>query len=304
MIVLCATGCGSVAVGSEAAAYRKERHPQTTWAPCNRNAHNTRPSTFMPLTDAAAAALVTPEPEIRPDNDKPYVVDGKRYPATNYYVPSLAQVRTFRNQKDSAGQTEVQFNPYYEYVDGRDGLKNPSTDDLIQWAAHKWGIPENWLRAEYDHESQWSSFYLGDEEDVSGADYSQYPAQARVPNSPQVYQSMGITQIRWEPGNDLHAGTEQLRWESTAFNVDYQAATLRFYYDNPQETRTSWNDKSYAPCQQWNSLGAWFEPYPWRNSGQAQYVGAVKKILAQDGWRAGWFVQLTPTIPADVKLVG
>ena len=49
--------------------------------------------------------------------------------------------------KSSSGQSNVAFNPYYRYVDGRDGLLRPSTDDLIQWAAHKWGIPENWLRA-------------------------------------------------------------------------------------------------------------------------------------------------------------
>ena len=35
----------------------------------------------------------------------------------------------------------MQFNPYLQYVDGRDGMTDPSTDDLIQWAAHKWGIP-------------------------------------------------------------------------------------------------------------------------------------------------------------------
>jgi len=283
-------------------AMRREAHAQTTWVACNRNARNDRPSTFRPLSDRAAAALVTPEPEVRPANGKPYTIDGVRYPAPNDYVPTAAQVAQFRRAKSSAGQTNIQFNPYYQYVDGHDGMSNPSTDDLIQWAAHKWGIPENWLRAEYVRETYWNDFLLGDASPVSASWYKLYPVQARVPHSSKVYQSMGLTQVRWAPYGVLHPGTEPLRWLSTAFNVDYQAATLRFYYDNPQGSRSAWNDPSYQPCQQWNSVGAWFSPYPWNNTGQADYVHSVQQILAQRAWTSSSFVDWSPSsFPPGLK---
>jgi hypothetical protein len=292
-------------LGSSKAAImmHRERHPQTTWAACNRNAHNHKPSTFHPLSDRAAAALVTPQVETRPDNDRAYTLGRTRYRAPNYYVPSRAQVRRFRRARTSAGQTNVQFNPYYAYVDGDDGLHRPTTDELIQWGAHKWGIPEDWLRAEYVHESYWNQFMLGDDTPVSGRAYRRYPSQSRVAGSNGVYQSLGITQVRWTPDGSLHPGTEPLRWLSTAFNIDYQAATLRFYYDNPQQSRSAWNDGSYRPCQAWSSVGAWFSPYPWGNSGQATYAGAVRQILAQRDWTSNAFVTWKPgSLPPGIKL--
>jgi hypothetical protein len=274
--------------------FHRERHPQQSWAACNANARNDKASTFRPLSDSAAAALVTPEPETRPYNARAYTLDGRAYPGPNEYVPTTRQAAAFRNTKGSTGETNVEFNPYYAYVDGRDGMRQPSTDDLIQWAAHKWGIPEDWLRAEYARESYWNQFNLGDETQVAPRAYRAYPSQSRLPHGSAVYQSLGITQIRWVPDGSLHWGTEPLRWLSTAFNVDYQAATLRFYYDNPQGTRSAWGDASYQPCQKWNSIGAWYRPYPWGNTAQATYVRGVQQNLAARNWTSASFQQWTP----------
>jgi hypothetical protein len=279
----------------------RESHPQTGWAACNRNARNGKPSTFTPLSDQAAAALVTPEPETRPYNARPYWIRGKRYPSLNTYVPTAAQLRAFHSSKVSNGTPVEQFNPYTKYVDGLDGLRDPSTDDLIQWSAHKWGIPENWLRAEYTLESAWNGFMLGDEATVSRSWYERYPLQARVPNSLSVYTSMGITQVKWIPDNSVGAGTEPLRWESTAFNLDYQAAVIRFYYDNPSGSRSSWGDSSYAPCEAWRSIGGWDEPYPWGNSEQASYVANVQARLRDRVWAQSSFIDSTLPFPPVVK---
>jgi hypothetical protein len=208
----------------------------------------------------------------------------------------------FRSAKDSLGEPVLQLDPYLKYVDGRDGLHDPSTDDLIQWAAHKWGIPENWLRAEYVLESYWNSWFLGDLASVSAADYGKYPLQARVPGTLQAYQSLGITQVRWDPAGDYGAGTNPLRWLSTAFNIDFQAATVRFMYDNPERARTSWGDASYTPCQQWNSIGAWFSPYPWSNAGQAHYAATVQHNLATTAWSSPAFLDFTAKLPPHVRL--
>lgn len=281
-----------------------EAHTQTAWASCNRNAYSGGPSTFVPLSDEKAASLVTREPETRPYNSRAFTLLGVRYTAPNDYVPTTAQIRQFRSAKTSIGQPVLQFNPYFRYVDGRDGMKNPSTDDLIQWAAHKWGIPENWLRAEYLHESSWDQYFLGDETAVSAASYNRYPYQSRVPGTHKVHQSIGITQVRWAPDGSLGPGTEPLRWESTAFNVDEQAAMVRFYYDNPQGSRSVWGDASYKPCQEWSSIGGWFLPYPWDNPGQASYVHAVQQILANKTWTTTSFVNWAPSsFPRGIRFV-
>lgn len=290
--------------GSSAAAgiWRHEADPQTAWAACNRNARNGKPSTFHPLSDAAAAALVTRQPEIRPDNSRSYTLGGRRYPAPNFYVPSRGQLEAFRNARTNAGQTNVEFNPYYQYVDGREGISHPSTDDLIQWAAHKWGIPEDWLRAEYIRESYWNQYMLGDATSVNPGWLKLYPPQSRIGHSNRVYQSLGITQVQFAPFGTLHPGTEPLRWLSTAFNIDYQAATLRFYYDNPQGSRSAWNDSSYAPCEAWRSLGGWYSPFPWGNAPQGRYSSQVQHILTARGWSASDFVNWSPpSLPPGIR---
>jgi hypothetical protein len=284
-------------LGSSTASVQmtSERHPQLGWVACSRNSRNGGASTFRPMSDPKAASLVTLQREDRRYNARPFTLGGRRYAATNDYVPTAKEIRRFRRSRNSNGQTEVQFNPYFRYVDGRDHLRHPSTDDLIQWAAHKWGIPEDWLRAEYVQESYWNAFQLGDEASVGPHWYSLYPLQARIPHSRSVYQSLGITQVKWIPDGSVGPGTEPLRWQSTSFNIDYQAATVRFYFDNPRGARSSWGDSSYIPCQAWNSIGAWFEPYPWGNGGQRQYVGEVRGYLADREWTASNFVHWTPS---------
>ena len=272
-----------------------EHHPQTTWVACSRNAYSHKPSTFTPLSDAAAAARVTREPETRPFNAHPYSIGGSRYPAANDYVPTTAQLRQFRSSRTSSGQPALAFNPYFRYVDGRDGLRDPSTDDLIQWSAHKWGIPEDWLRAEYVQESYWNQFQLGDEHTVPQSWYALYPPQARVPHGLEVYRSLGITQVQWTPDGSLGPGSNPLRWESTAFNLDYQAAMVRFYYDNPRGARSAWGDPTYVPCQPWRSIGGWYRPYPWANADQASYVTKVRRDLADRRWTSGSFVAWSPS---------
>lgn len=224
----------------------------------------------MPLTDAQAAALVVPAAETRTDNA-----------GANNYWPSDAELTAFRTgETDRYGRTAAQENPYSAYVTGR---HTGTTDEIIQWAAAKWGIPADWLRAEYVVESYWHMSTLGDLTTVASS--APYPAYSQV-SSTQVYQSLGISQVRWNhpDSNDSGIGAEPLRWKSTAFNADYQASRVRFYFDNPNGLRTAWGDATYAACQNWLSIGGWFEPYPWNNSGQQSYVSTVQSKLAARTW--------------------
>jgi hypothetical protein len=227
-------------------------------------------SSFVPLSDAQAAALVVPTAENRPDSA-----------AANHYQPLSIELSAFlNNEKDASGNLPAQNNPYLTYVTGR---FSGTTDEIIQWGAAKWGIPADWLRAEYVNESYWNQSELGDLTSV--ANPLLYPVQSRAAGN-QVYQSLGITQIKWDhpDRNNNGTGTEPLRWKSTAFNVDYQAATVRFYFDDPQRIRSSWGDRTYISCNNWLSIGGWFEPSPWNNPQQQSYVTRVQTFLANRKW--------------------
>jgi hypothetical protein len=227
-----------------------------------------RPPGSLPLGDAEAAALVSARPEIRPENG-----------AANRYQPSDAELRAFYTAKSRYDETTVQYNPLNAFVTGRFG---GSTDEILQWAAHKWGIPEDVVRAVATAESTWRQSYLGDRAD--GVDVSQYPEAARI-DSDSVYESMGIVQVKWQPFGRLHPGTEPLRWKSTAFNVDYWAATVRYYYDG----RCSWCGSGYGTGQEWQSLGGWYNPSPWGNSSMVSYIEGLKRLLADRPWQRPGF---------------
>jgi hypothetical protein len=229
---------------------------------------------FRPLSDAAAAARVRPAAENRPGNA-----------AANAYVPSARALQRFHHARDDRGQTVVQSDPYFADVTGH---FSGTTDEIIQWAAHKWGIPEDWLRAQYAVESHWRQRAMGDLRTETPAARARYPAFS-CPTATQCYESLGITQSKWRPDGSDGPGTEPLRWKSTSFNVDYQAATVRFYYDNPRGLRAAWGDSSYKAGEAWLSLGGWFKPYPWGNPGQRRYVRDVERTLAKRPWARSHF---------------
>ncbi len=222
-----------------------------------------------PLSDRQAAALVVDQPEQRPGNA-----------AANHYIPTNAQLAAFHAARDSEGQTTSQFNPLFADVTGRPGLVHPSTDDLIQWVSHKWGIPTDWIRAQVDYESGWHQTERGDMSSVSRDWYARYPPFSRIPGGTSVYESLGIAQVKWTPSGSVGAGTEPLRWKSTAFNLDYYAATLRFYYDGD----CHWCSAGYGPGQAWNAIGAWYEPQPWINRFARHYIEVVQGRLADRNW--------------------
>jgi hypothetical protein len=252
---------GSGAATSSDPGARSHLRPgrQTTWtAPGAR-----------PLSDREAAALVVRHRENRRVN--------VRY---NDYVPTNAQLRIFHKARDNSGTLADREIPERKYVTGRPGLRNPSTDDLIQWVAHKWGIPEDWICADMAVESGWSQTDLSDPAVVSSSWYARYPAQARTPGTRTVYETMGISQVKWRPDGSVDAGTEPLRWQSTAFALDFYAAEVRYFYDG----RCKWCAPGYRAGEKWNSIGAWYEPNPWGNAREKAYVAQVQAALRHRGW--------------------
>ena len=257
-LVLIATGL-SACISCAAAIANTASLPPDAWA---------SPGT-PPLSDRAAAALVVHQPELRPENV-----------AANNYVPTNAELNAFYNTRTAQGQSILTEFPEYRYVTGRPGLRNPSTDDLIQWAARKWGIPTDVYRAQIYFESLDIQALQYDKANVSARDYWQYPSQSRI-KPYQVYKSIGISQIKWKPFNRLNPGANPLRWKSTAWALDYSAATIRYYYDG----RCSWCGRGYHKGQAWQSIGAYNAPIPWLNNGKrAWYLQHVQSVLSNRSW--------------------
>ncbi len=240
---------------------------QAVWAPAS--------TSQKPLSDEAARGCVHHMPEQRPTNV-----------SANNTVPSDAALLAFHEQ------AALGFNVMAKYVTGRPGLASPSTDDLIQWASCKWGIPTEIERAQVYEESKWFNLDgvgkgLGDEAcGASKAEEEQIPAIARKGGG-CIYTSLSLAQVKWRLNNSPQPGTNPLRWQSTAFALDYLGATVRFYYDG---FCPSWVGSGCTAGNQWRSIAAWFSPNPWTgNSGATKYEGEVQHWLAEKPWTKAGF---------------
>jgi len=188
--------------------------------------------------------------------------------------PTADELQRFRSgQRDRYGRTALEYNPLTAYVTG--GFSG-TTDEILQFVAHKWGIPEDVVRAVAVNESSWRMSQLGDR--ATAVDPAAYPAYSRIIGTSDVYQSLGIMQVKWTP-EGLHQGTEPLRWQSTAFNADYWASVVRYYYDG----LCDWCGAGYSSGQAWASVGAWYNPTPWIDA-SVSYVASVKSHIATAPW--------------------
>jgi hypothetical protein len=194
--------------------------PTSIGCPVARPQASWRAPGSPPLSDAQAAACVTRSGENRPQNAN-----------QNAKLPTAAELDAFRTARDAGGRTPAQYNRNFAHVTGAAaayGLR--STDDLIEWAAYKWGIPEDLVRGQMVMESGWSMLQKGDRRDWTSAVSSLYPALAVI-DADSVWESLGIAQIRWRHTIPWNPGVEPLRWQSTAFALDYSQALIRYYYD-------------------------------------------------------------------------
>jgi hypothetical protein len=202
-----------------------------------------RPHEAGPLSDARAATLV------RRSSWEPRTDNG----ATLRRMPTEAQLRIFWAQSTM---------PYAHYVTGH---FTGTTDEILQWAAYKWGFSPNLLRAVASVESWWRMSTNGDSGDSFGL------FQVRRP-----YHCQGVV-CSWF-------------WRDAAFNADYYGAILRSYYDGAETwlNTVSGNGASYRAGDLWDSVGAW-DSGRWHDPEALQYIAHVKANLAQRIWRTSMF---------------
>lgn len=196
------------------------------------------------LSDAAAAARVQRSGwEPRPGNR-----------AANTTTPSRAQLARFHARDGSWGRCE----PLRRRVTGN---FRGTTDEILQWAALKWGLAPDLLRAQAAQESWWRADTVGD-----GG------------------QSIGLMQVK----RTAHEGTMPMARNSSAFNVDYYAAYLRYVYSGCATwLRNVRAGARYRAGDLWGSVGVWYSGrWYHRNS---EYLAKVRGYLARRVWRSPGF---------------
>jgi autotransporter family porin len=94
-------------------------------------------------SDAECAASVKPRAETRPHNEKFNNTRGRQRLAANFFRSS-----------DPRANSEIAIRVTGNYTG--------TTDEILQWAACKWGIDENVVRAAVAAESAWGQGAMGD----------------------------------------------------------------------------------------------------------------------------------------------
>jgi hypothetical protein len=162
----------------------------------------------------------------------------------NHRRPSWDQIEDFRNRSEMLNAGHVT------------GRYRGTTDEIIQWAARKWGFDPDLFRAVATVESRWRMSAVGD----GGL-------------------SFGLFQMK----KTYHCCVP-LSSKYTAFNADYYGGILRAYFDGRQKWLNEVErGERYGPGDIWGSVGAWYAGR-WRTDDAMGYIRSVQRALRDEPW--------------------
>ncbi len=163
---------------------------------------------------------------------------------------------------------DVNFNALYQtkYRPRIDGNFTGTTDEIIQWAACKWGVSDDLVRAQAVHESTWRQADTGDYEARSRGNC---PFDIFTDPCPT---SFGLLQSKWYYRPNTYPWTRT----STAFSLDSSLAEMRGCLDGMSYagTKTTGNV--------WGCIGFWYSGDFGVND--TAYIADVQAKLAQKVW--------------------
>lgn len=165
------------------------------------------------------------------------------------------------------------------------GAFSGSTDMIIRWAACKWGIDEDILRAEAVEESSWVQSAKGDSDTVCHSRNVAVGALNYWKEPSPCKPSKGLLQIKV-----VYFNAWPYAAKSTSLNVDFVAGEHRSCMNGDQEYLVGSQSNafgSYPPTTTsnavWGCLGRWYSG-DWGSQGAVDYVNRVKAVLAAKGW--------------------
>jgi autotransporter family porin len=207
-------------------------------------------------SDSACARLVRPAPEVRPKNAAANATRG------------------------------VGGNSVYPRVTGN---YVGTTDEIMQWAACKWGIDEDVVRAQAALETYWFQSNTGDfSPDASTCvpGHQKLGADGRAGKCPE---SIGIMQVRYPYHRTAFAANNDAA-VSTAYNLDYTYAAWRNCFDGHDEWLNQFNPpQPYKAGDLWGCVGAWYSGR-WYDPGAVTYISRVQSYLGERIWQTPGFV--------------
>jgi F5/8 type C domain-containing protein len=225
----------------------------------------TQPIGFQPLANSQAASHVRRRAWEPRAQNRPYA-----------HPPTSAELSYFHRWDGKSDDCGLRAHV--------DGDFTGTTDETIQWAAWKWGIDEDVIRAEMQSETNW------DHHDG-------------VVNAGDNGQSFGISQIKVT----VHDGFDQQADQtghpsgggsaahSLSLNLDYYGYVLRAAMNGCEgwlagaDTSTHAYPPTSTSDALWGAVGRWYCGCWWQ-SGSDAYRQGVQQHLADADWvNASWF---------------
>ena len=176
------------------------------------------------------------------------------------------------------------------------GAFTGTTDETIQWAAVKWGLPDDVMRAQAVTESNWYQNHKIDGVPVRDHGYGDYGQCGGSPGGSGYGSggpaSFGLMQIKY----CMNPNTWKYSETSTAFNLDYYGAILRGCIEGWE----TWLGHGYTAGDLWGCVGRWYSG-DWYGAGAVHYIATVRRHLSAAPWRAWPSTDATarPTPPSS-----
>ena len=166
-----------------------------------------------------------------------------------------------------------------------------TTDEIIQWAACKWGLDEDWARAQTSVESGWNQRIMGDFTTNSSACIPAFPIGNYPPqwngdatHNGQCPESIGLIQDRYAYHTEAFQGNNAVA--STAYNVDYGYAVWRSCFEGEMGwLNTLEHSGTYAAGDQLGCMGVWFSGR-WKTAAANDYMSKVQTNFNTKVWLA------------------
>lgn len=184
-----------------------------------------------------------------------------------------------------------------------------TTDEIIQWAACKWGISDNLLRAIAVRESNWYQYEVYPNGTCvvtfgcadllrtpdraarrycagisqAGRDYKRDFGPGRCPKTFSIVGVESWQDPSWGRSPEYQNGTFPFNRDSTAFALDYFASYLRGCDEGWIHWLKKSGDGTYGPGDMWGCVGSW-EAGAWYTKPALDYIADVRHELRNHIW--------------------